>query len=47
MSLYVSRDLRAALEAEARRSGRSLSAVAELWLEQARVLHKIEAAPGG
>lgn len=39
ISCYVSADLRLALVDEAERSGRSLSQVIELWLEQARVLH--------
>jgi hypothetical protein len=44
----VSAEMRAAIEAESERTGRSLSAVAELWLEQARVLHKLHVVrPGG
>lgn len=41
VSCYISADLRAVLVAEAERSGRSLSQVIELWLEQARVLHAV------
>lgn len=44
----VSAEMRAAIEAESERTGRSLSAVTELWLEQARVLHKLHVCrPGG
>lgn len=47
VSCYISADLRAALVVEAERSGRSISQVAELWLEQARVLHMTGQAPEG
>lgn len=44
----VSAEMRSAIEAESDRTGRSLSAVAELWLEQARVLHRLHVVkPGG
>jgi hypothetical protein len=44
----VSADMRTAIEDEAARSGRTMGAVIELWLEQARVLHKLRVtSPGG
>jgi hypothetical protein len=41
MATRITREMRAALEAEAERSGRSIGQVAELWLEEARQLNAL------
>lgn len=48
LSTSVGADMRAAIDDECARSGRSMAQVVELWLEQARVLHALRLQhPGG
>jgi hypothetical protein len=47
LNARITAETRSALEAEASRSGRSLSQVAEVWLEQARFLSELSKSGGG
>jgi hypothetical protein len=42
VTLYFSKETKAALDAEAERTGRSMSQIAELWCEQGRALSALD-----